>query len=56
MILRPAKRERPSLGGKIAYQYATTRNIDAVTLEGREAILADPNRNLIAHSIAGIDV
>ncbi len=42
-----------AFGGKIAYEYATQGNIDAVTLEERRAILADPNLNLLAQPITG---
>jgi Ca2+-binding RTX toxin-like protein len=42
-----------AFGGKIAFQYATQGNIDAVTLEERRAILADPNLNLLAQPITG---
>jgi hypothetical protein len=49
-------RDTEALGGMIAYQYAVSGNINAVSLDERQAILADPNLNLVGQSILGIDV
>jgi hypothetical protein len=45
-----------AFGGKIAYEYGTKGNIDAVTLPERRAIMADPNLNLLGQPISGSQV
>ncbi len=46
------KSDSEALGGKIAFEYAVKGNVDAVTWDERQAILADQNLNLAGQPIA----